>query len=240
MVVSALFVLIAFQAKFHVQIHGPADAELAEEISGHVTAGMKTVENFFGQPYLKTIGADVYPTRAGLDEEFKRRWKAPPTEKWMVAAGIADGLFMLSPKAWKTEATGHDRDDPRHVREIVTHELTHVFHGQHNPRPDFDGMDEMAWFIEGLATYVAGQLDGRRLTAKEAIEAGKAPKSLAEAWTGQYRYGVSGSIVRYVDVTYGRPKLIGLLKLTDTASALKALGTDEKTLLRGWKAYELR
>lgn len=169
---------MVMQAKFHIYILGGTDPGLESEISGHVTAGMKTVETFFGTPFLKTLSADVYPNRAALDQEFDRRWKAPPTEKWMVAAGVADGLIMLSPKDWKAEATEHDGGDPRHVREIITHELTHVFHAQHNPRPEFDGMDDMAWFIEGLATYVAGQLGGPRLTAKQAIEAGKAPKSL--------------------------------------------------------------
>jgi hypothetical protein len=200
--------------------------------------GISKVERFFGSSYRKPFGIDVYTSRAGLDEMFKKRWNAPPTEKWMVAAGIAEGLFILSPIVWKTEAEGH-KGDAEDVRRIVTHELVHVYHAQHSPQPEFDGMEKFAWFIEGLATYAAGQLEGRGLTAKQAIQEGKEPKTLAEAWSGNYRYGVSGSIVRYVDETYGRKKVIALLAVTDTRSALKLLGTSESSFLSKWKASEL-
>lgn len=226
------------QAKYDVTNHGAADPRLETEIRADVDAGIGTVERFFGGSYRKPFQVEVFANRASLDEVFKAKWQAPPTEKWMVAAGVADELFLLSPKAWKTEASGHNGDDPQEVRRIVTHELVHVYHGQHNPKPTFDGMDEMAWFIEGLATYVSGQLDGRQLSARQAIQAGKEPKRLADAWTGPYRYGVSGAIVRYIDSRYGRKKLIALLSLTSSAAALKALGVDEATLLRDWKKAE--
>lgn len=225
-------------APFELKIMGASDPELAKEVGAFVQSGIGTVEKFFGKPFPRRFTVEVFPSRSALDAAFKRKWNAPPTEKWMVAAGVSDALYLLSPKVWKTEAVEHDGDDRSEVRKIITHEITHVYHGQYNPKPDFDGMDEMAWFVEGLATYVRGQLENRGLTAKQAIRSGKDPKKLSEAWTGPYRYGVSGSIVHFVDSRYGRKKVIALLPTTSTRAALDVLGTDEKTLLRDWRASE--
>jgi hypothetical protein len=82
---------------------------------------------------------------------------------------------------------------------------------------------------------VAGQLEGRHYSAEQAIAAGQAPSDLEAAWTGQYRYGVAGSIVRYVDRKFGRPKLVEPLKTTSNDEALKLLGVSEKDLLEAWR-----
>ena len=43
-------------------------------------------------------------------------------------------------------------------------------------------MDDVGWFVEGLATYASGQLEGAKFaTAREAIEKGNAPKELEKA-----------------------------------------------------------
>jgi hypothetical protein len=241
---AALLLLIlaaacsARASRYHLTGHGVTKAEMGK-MRARIDKGVGAVESFFGGSYGKAFAVEVYGDRAGLDGFFKSRWHAPPTEKWMVAAGVAEVLVILAPSAWKAEAAEHNGDDENEVQKIVTHELVHVFHAQQNPRPEFDGMDDFAWFIEGLATFASGQLDGRQLTGKQAIEAGKEPKSLAEAWTGRYRYGVSGSIVRYVDAKYGRSMLVKLLKVTGTSEALKMLGTDEASLLKAWRLYEL-
>jgi hypothetical protein len=47
----------------------------------------------------------------------------------MVASGIANTLTILTPRVWKTEAAEHDPDDRDRFRELVAHELVHVFHG---------------------------------------------------------------------------------------------------------------
>jgi hypothetical protein len=70
-------------------------------------------------------------------------------------------------------------------------------------------MDDLVWLVEGLAVYVYGQLDhARRDAARQTIAAGKAPTSLAKAWSGGFRYGVCGSMVRSIDQRYGRKTLI--------------------------------
>jgi len=115
----------------------------------------------------------------------------------------------------------------------IAHELVQTFHGQHNPTRDFTGMDEAGWFDEGLAVYVSGQLDtGRMASAAN----GAAPDALASAWSGKYRYGVSGSLVAYIDDRFGRAALTGLLYETSTDEILAHLGLTEAALLADWRA----
>lgn len=220
---------------FTVQITGGRADGLAAQISQGVKSGSRTVTAFFGKDYAKPFDVEIFVTRAALDSAVKKRWGMSATENWMVAMGVADKLFILSPRVWKGEGPDHDGDDPNHVQQILTHELTHVYHAQTCPEPEFEGMDAAAWFVEGLATYVAGQLDGRFSSAKQAIAEGKAPTKLEDAWTGRYRYGVAGSMVRYVDKTFGRTKLLELMKLKDNASMLKALGLSEARFIEGWR-----
>ena len=102
-------------------------------------------------------------------------------------------------------------------------------------------MDDLSWLIEGLATYVSGQMDEEhRGQDAEAIQEGKAPKSLATAWSGRYRCAISGSLVRFVDQKYGRAKLIELLALTKPSKVLAALGTSEAKLLDDWQKSVVR
>src|SRR5262249_4104940 len=154
---------------------------------------------------------EVFPHREQFDAYFKKRWQVPRTERWMVASGVHDKLTVLSPRVWKAEAVEHDPKDETHFRELIAHELVHVYHGQLNPTGDFDGMDDLGWFVEGLAVYVSGQLENaHRDAASQALAKGQAPVSLAKAWGGRYRYGVCGSMVRFVDERWGRQMLSDL------------------------------
>jgi len=140
------------------------------------------IEAFFKKPFEQAFDIELYPDRAAFDDYFRRRWNVPKTEPWMVASGVADRLAILSPRVWKTLAAEHDPANTNHVSDLAAHELVHVFHAQRNPRPDFDGMDDLGWFVEGLATYVSGQLDhSHRNDARDALKAGKAPTRLADA-----------------------------------------------------------
>ena len=231
----AALIAIAFQSP-QIQMDDKADEYLRTSLQQYVDEGAKRVEKFFGAPFPKPYKVEVVPSRAAFDKIFKDRWGEDHTESWAVGAGVSDAFYILSPRVWKTEATEHDPNDAGHIRRIIAHELTHVYHGQINTSHDFDGMDDMSWLIEGLATYVSGQMDeehkGQDL---EAIKAAKAPTKLADAWTGRYRYAVSGSLVRYVDHKYGRKTLVKILRLTKQQDVLNALHVSEQKLISDWK-----
>lgn len=211
------------------------DRETAATLKPHVEAGQRRIEKYFGKPFPKPFEVEVLPNRASFDEYFQRRWKAAKTEPWMVGAGVADRFVLLSPRVWKTEAREHNPDDAGHLRDLVAHELVHVYHGQICPKPEFDGMDDMGWFVEGLAVYVSGQLEHtHRTAAADAIRLGKAPAKLADAWAGKHRYGVSGSLVEFVEKRYGRETIRKLLTITSNGDALKLLDTTEAQLLHDW------
>jgi hypothetical protein len=207
----------------------------ARRLSQALGEGQERIERFFGRPFKRPFEVEIFASRARFDDYFRKRWQVPKTEAWMVASGVADKLTILSPRVWKTEAAEHDPQDDKHYRELVAHELVHVYHGQHNPTGDFDGMDDLGWFVEGLAVYVSGQLDNsHRDAARQAIAKGKAPTSLAKAWSGKHRYGVCGSLVRYVDKRWGREELRALMAETKPDAALRRLGISEKDFLRAW------
>ena len=216
----------------------PLDAGAPGAVESFVAGGEAAIEDFFGAPFPDEYALRVLPDRAAFDASFPPEWGVLETECWMVAFGVADRLHVLAPAVWAEEACEHDPDDAEHVRGIVVHELVHVYHGQHNPTRDFTGMEPMGWFPEGLAVYVSGQLEGRHAdAARRAIDSGAAPGRLEDAWSGEHRYGVAGSIVRYVDATWGRETLFELLAATSEEGLLAELGVGEDELLAGWRAW---
>lgn len=95
----------------------------------------------------------------------------------------------------------------------------------------------MDWFIEGLAVFGSGQLTQDRLDRMQSdLSAGKLPTVLANVWTGPNRYAFAGSLVRYVDQTWGRSTIVSLLKVRSSTEALALLKTDEGSFLAGWKS----
>jgi hypothetical protein len=213
-----------------------SDQNVTIVLDACLRAAQARVESFFGHPFKQSFHAEIFPSRSKFDEYFKQRWQLPKTERWMVALGVADKLAILTPRVWPTEATEHDPKDPTHIQELVAHELVHVYHGQHNPSRDFEGMDDLGWFVEGLAVYVSGQLEhGHQKDARKAISTGKAPRPLAKAWSGPYRYGVSGSMVQFIDNRYGRDMLWQLLPETKPERVLNRLKFSENDFLQAWR-----
>jgi hypothetical protein len=223
----------------HELVFSPADAGVAAELGPVFDEGITAVEEFFGQPYREAFTIDLLPDRGAFDDSFPPAWGLSRTECWMVATGVADALRMLSPRAWSTEACEHDPEDAAHVRDIVVHELTHVFHGQHNPTGDFVGAEEIGWFAEGLAVVVSGQLAEKRLDARAAVESGQVPARLTDAWSGQYRYGVAGSMVAFMEDLVGRSAIFAALRFTRQSELLALVELSEEDFLGAWSEYVL-
>jgi hypothetical protein len=223
-------------AEFRIE-SAPVDSIVARTVAADAAAGRARIETFFDRPFLHPVIVRVFPDRASFDRYTTDSWGFA-TECWMVGAGATRMLVLLSPRIWDTEACDHDPDDPDELADLVAHELVHVYHMQHNPSNEFEGADEIGWFVEGLATYVSGQLDrGQRARAIEALAGGATPAQLDEAWSGPYRYGVSGTLIEYLDATWGREVLLSLLEATSQEDILRALGVKEQDLLAGWRAW---
>ena len=75
---------------------------------------------------------------------------------------------------------------------------------------------------------------------REAVRTGATPARLADAWSGRYRYGVSGSLVAYIDSLWGRDAVRDLLAVTTQTQLLERLGVSEQELLARWKAWVMR
>ena len=208
-------------------------------VEADITTARARIEHFFGAPFAEPVRVTVAANRTALDAALPAAWGIAPSQCWMVGVGVADQFFLLSPTAWSDHAQVCDHaGSAEEVQGIVTHELTHAYHGQHNATRDFTGMDDLGWFVEGLAVYVSGQLETEHAgDARAAIAANAAPTALANAWSGRYRYGVSGSMVAYVDAHYGRAKIVELLGATTQQQALASLGVSEAQFLSDWRVW---
>lgn len=217
-----------------------ADKQNIKEYNKLVENGVKQVKLFFKSPYPKKFDVFVHPNRHSLDSTWQKDWKMPEfkSECWMVASGDATKLDMISPKTWDKESCEHVYSNTEKTQQLITHELVHIFHGQLNVSPDFSDMTDIEWFIEGLAHYASGQCDTSKISeVKKAITENKIPDGLNNFWTGKLRYGLSGSVVLYIDYKYGRTKLIELLKFNKKTEILTSLNTTEANLLKEWKNY---
>lgn len=217
-----------------------ADKQNKKEYRKLIKNGIKSTSKFFHGTYKNDFAVYIHPNKKSLDSTWQKNWEMPnfKSECWMVASGVADRLDMISPKFWKKESCEHDYANSIKTQRLITHELIHVYHGQHNPSPDFSDTENMDWFVEGLATYASGQCDLERINEiKKLISEKKAPERLDKFWTGKSKYGLSGSIVMFIDVKYGRTKLTSLLKFNKSSEVLTALNTTEKDLVNDWKVF---
>jgi len=194
------------------------------------------IEHFFGGHFPRPIEFTLAPNRAAFDSALPSNLGMGKSECWMVGMGIGDQMVLLDPSDWKAEACEHDPADAQELQRLIAHELTHVYHGQHNPHGDFAGEDDLGWFIEGLAVLVSGQLTEQRVTqVRAAMAAGVAPARLSDVWSGKLRYGFAGSLADYIDRRWGRATTKHLLAATTNAEALQMLKTTEAALLDDWK-----
>lgn len=215
-----------------------ADQPLAAAMRDEIRRCRDRIAGFFDTTWTADFEVFIFPDRQSLDHQWQQDWQAPEFRSacWMVASGVSTRLDFLSTRVWPAEACEHNAADSLEWRLILAHELTHVFHGQQNPVPDFAGLDDIGWFVEGLAVLASGQLDNdRQAQAVEAREKGVIPKQLNELWSGKYRYAVCGSLVDFIDRTYGRAIIRRLLVCTTESQILAVLQTSSGALLEGWQ-----
>lgn len=217
-----------------------ADLKWKNEYVGIIDKGVNSVETFFHASFEKKFDIYIHPNRKSLNSQWQKDWNMPDfkSDCWMVASGVAGKMDLLSPATWNKEACEHSYENKIETERLITHELVHVFHGQLNESPDFSQTDNIDWFVEGLATYASGQCDSKRIEEiKKAISDNELPILLNDFWTGKYRYGLSGSMVMYIDKKYGRDKLKKLLRFNKKVELFNLLKITEKNLLNEWKTY---
>lgn len=207
-----------------------------------IANGIKAVNIFFQSSYKSEFDVFIHPSRQSLDSAWQKDWNMPTfkSECWMVASGVGNKLDILSPLLWDKQSCEHSYLETTKTQQLITHELFHVYHGQLNISPDFSNVEGVDWFVEGLATYASGQCDSLRITeVKKAVAKNAFPKTLDNFWTGKIKYGLSGSVVMYIDYKYGREKLKELLPFNKKSEMLSNLKITEAELLSNWQNYIL-
>ena len=163
----------------------------AKQVAFWLEEGQQVVINFFNKNYKQKFDVYLFSQRDSLDKQWQKDWNMPKFKSrcWMVASGIAHRLDILSPNVWEDQACGHDTKDTVATKKIVIHEMIHVFHGQHNPSPTFENIDNIDWFVEGLAVYASGQLDKQRYSEVRKLSLReKGPTKLSKIWKGSNKY----------------------------------------------------
>ncbi len=220
-----------------------ADLPVKEEYARMITQGIADVEAFTHQNFLKSFDVYVHPTRQSWDKKLQEAYQMPDfkSECWMVASGDGFQLNMISPVTWDTAACEHSYKDKTKTRQLLTHELYHVYHGQRNASPDFSDLQGLDWLAEGFATFASGQLtEERKADIRKLVGENAAPTLLDDFWKGKHRYGLSGSMVQYIDSRYGRETLLGLLAFNRKQQVMDALKLTEPELISNWKQYVLK
>jgi hypothetical protein len=214
-----------------------------EEYIKLIKTGIASVQSFFNDLFKLRFDVFIYPDRKAMDVQWQKNWNIPDfkSECWMVASGVAKRLDLLSPRIWVTESCEHNYLDKLKTQQLITHELVHVYHGQLNSSPDFSDVTDIDWFVEGLATYASGQCDSLRINdVKKEVKSNKIPGSFNLFWTRKLRYGLSGTVVMYIDYKYGREKLKSLLRFNRKVDILKSLSITESELLAEWEKFMKR
>jgi hypothetical protein len=215
------------------------DQAIAPLILRWAIAGRQNDQSYFGEMLAAPFIVRLYPDRATMESEWRAIFNAPGMvfQCWMIANANASQVLLLSSRAWRTQACGHDPADTVHTRRIIAHEIVHVLHRNVNPQPELPGMYPSWWLVEGLATVGSGQFDaGMRTAAAAALQNGL-PAQLENIWTGNFAYELSASLVDYLDATFGREMLTALMRATNEAGILTMLARNEATLLAQWRQY---
>lgn len=219
-----------------------SDKDDVDEYNVYFGNGKTAVEDFFQDSFKNRFSILIHPSRTSLDSSWQKDWNMPEfkSQCWMVASGVAHKLDIISPKKWDSLACEHAYSDSIKTQHLITHELVHVYHGQQNKSPDFSDVKGIDWFVEGLAVYASGQCDSARIApVKNAILEKNIPQSLDNFWAGKLKYGLSGTLVMYLDAKYGRETLTALLKYNTIDDLLDHLNTTEAVILTEWEDYML-
>jgi hypothetical protein len=195
------------------------------------------IEQYFGEKFLTKFEVYIHPNRSSIDLEWSANWDMPGFKSpcWMVATGVADQFDLLSPRVWNEEACDHDPDNKIEIQKLITNEMMSVFHGQINLDHFFSTMKEMAWFIEGVAIFISGQLDdGKMQDTKILVQEDRFPRDLTKFWQGDSRYGLSGSLVKFIHTKFGTEILFELLKTQTNEELLKKIDMTEELLIEQW------
>jgi len=221
--------------------YAESDADDIHSYREFIDQGIESVREFFQDSWKGGFAVYIHPNRRSLDDAWRKKMPDFRSECWMIASGVSRRLDLLSMRAWNAEACEHDPADRTKTQRLIAHELFHVYHGQSNASPDFDDVAGLDWFIEGLATYASGQCDdGRIAEVKKGVRDGASPRSLDLFWTGKWRYGLSGSMVMFLDHRYGRDKLRELLKFNKRPELLASLKISEADLIAEWEDWVKR
>jgi hypothetical protein len=164
----------------------PSDDQKLQEYKDRA---IKDLNEFFNQRWVhNTPKIFVVDDRKTIDLLHEKE-----TEDWVVGWSWGrQAIFILNPENISTESCHKEKYD---VAKLIKHELCHSFF-----QKTF-GMSEFAWINEGVALYVADQLDSK-----------PKPKTFEGFLDGNKIYQESGYVIKLIMDNYGKNKLFEFLE----------------------------
>ena len=137
--------LVQRRAKY-VLHYAAVDRAQVAEYESFFAKGVAAHEAFFQRAYPKRFDVYVHPDRDSFDTALQKRFHEPNFRSacWLSGVGWSDGIDVLAPGRWGDGGACEGRyttyADKEKTQKFITHELTHVLHGQtnRNHRPDLN------------------------------------------------------------------------------------------------------
>lgn len=153
---------------------------------------MGELRTFFGLNWsIKPPKVFIVNNREDIDDLYGKK-----TEGWFVAWAERRMVFLLEKENFEKEST-HNYSEEGYLR-LLKHELSHLFY------QSIAGTDKPRWLNEGVSVYLSGQL-------VESPKVTTFTKFLDHFDTGG-AYLECGTAVKFLVETYGKEKLVELLK----------------------------
>lgn len=160
------------------------------ELQKYKDKALKDLNKFFGQKWIyKTPKIYVVDDRKTID-----LLKEQETEAWVVGWSWGTmAIYILNPKNISKESC-HD-GSTYNIEHLIKHELCHSFF-----QMTF-GTSKFGWINEGVAVYVAGQLDKYSM-----------PRKFNGFLDGKNLYQESGNAIKLIMENFGKDTLFEFLK----------------------------
>ncbi len=213
--------------------YGSADTAGAPVWSRYAARAVQRNQQFFARQYTRAPLLRVYAQRDSFVAQMRSVFAIAQLPCWMIGAGTASEVTLLTPRVWETQACSNSADSVN-VDRVITHELVHVLHRQLAPTQQLGALQ---WLLEGVAFLAAGQYtSSARAATIQQLRSGFELSQLESAWSSPNGYALSASMVDHIDRTRGRALLTGLLSLGSEAAVLGALQLTEAEFLQQWRA----
>jgi hypothetical protein len=159
-----------------------------------------------------------------------------PSHPARIAQPQRTDMVVISPSAYATHSIF--TYVPEDFRRLLVHEFVHIV--EEFVTPDIEASPR--WWGEGLAVYFSGQWlfeDEFRKAALDGVAERKIPSFKEIETERKLAYDWGWTIVRFIENTYGRDRIVQIVRECADGDVLHMIGEDLEELESRWKEWLL-